>query len=74
MTYFVPSPQVVTAEGSQVIKTDLAADNGLVHVIDKVIYPLPAINLPLTLTFDKDLGSVGLLIYQGNLTVALSSE
>ena len=56
------------------IKTDLAADNGLVHVIDKIIFPLPAMNLPLTLTFDKDLGSVGLLIYQGNLTVALSSE
>ena len=68
------SPQVVTAEGSQVIKTDLTADNGLVHVIDKVIYPLPATNLPLTLTFDKDLGSLAYLILQGNLTMALSSE
>ena len=56
------------------IKTDLAADNGLVHIIDKVIYPLPATNLPLTLTFDKDLGSVAYLIYQSNLTQALSSE
>ena len=56
------------------IKTDLTADNGLVHVIDKVIYPLPATNLPLTLTFDKDLGSVAYLILQGSLTMALSSE
>ena len=68
------SPQVVTAEGSQVIKTDLTADNGLVHVIDKVIYPLPATNLPLTLTFDKDLGSVAYLILQCSLTMALSSK
>jgi len=66
--------QVVTAEGSAVVKTDLVADNGLVHVIDKVIYPLPVTNLPLTLTFDKELGSLAYLIYQAKLTEALANS
>nr|KAG5702231.1 hypothetical protein BaRGS_030586 [Batillaria attramentaria] len=65
---------VVTAEGALISRTDLDADNGVVHVIDKVIYPLPLYNLPLTMTFDKDLGSLAYMIYQARLTEALSNE
>ncbi|KAK7490619.1 hypothetical protein BaRGS_00018222 [Batillaria attramentaria] len=66
--------RVVTAEGALISRTDLDADNGVVHVIDKVIYPLPLYNLPLTMTFDKDLGSLAYMIYQARLTEALSNE
>ena len=33
--------QVVTASGAPVIKTDLQASNGVVHIIDQVMYPIP---------------------------------
>ncbi|KAK3691025.1 hypothetical protein RRG08_049332 [Elysia crispata] len=66
--------KVVTAQGSRVIKADLPASNGVVHVIDRLIYPVPALNLPLVLTFDKDLSSLGYLLYQANLISNFSEQ
>ncbi|XP_076448454.1 transforming growth factor-beta-induced protein ig-h3-like [Babylonia areolata] len=65
---------VVTAEGSAVIRTDLAADNGIVHVIDKVIYPLPSQNIPIVLTFEPHLSSLAYLIFESTLTDTLAGE
>ncbi|GFO43992.1 transforming growth factor-beta-induced protein ig-h3-like [Plakobranchus ocellatus] len=64
--------KVVTAQGSVVSKANLRASNGVVHVIDKVIYPIPSLNIPLFLTFDKDLNNLGFLAYKANLITKLS--
>jgi len=66
---------VVTAEGSVVTKTDLPADNGVVHVLDKVIFPLPTLNLPLTMTFNPDdLSNLAYMVYTANLIDSLTSN
>lgn len=31
----------MTASGSPIVKVDLVASNGVVHIIDRVIYPIP---------------------------------
>ncbi|XP_012942324.2 transforming growth factor-beta-induced protein ig-h3-like [Aplysia californica] len=59
--------QVITAEGSVVSKPDLKASNGVVHVIDKVLYPVPTMSVPILLTFDKDLNNLGFLAFQAKL-------
>ncbi|KAL8559200.1 hypothetical protein ACOMHN_048447 [Nucella lapillus] len=65
---------VVTAEGSPLTHTDLAADNGIVHVINRVVYPLPSHTLPITLTFDPELSSLAYIIYQAVMVDTLAGS
>ncbi|GFS06126.1 transforming growth factor-beta-induced protein ig-h3-like [Elysia marginata] len=64
----------ILAQGSHVTKADLLASNGIVHVIDRVIYPVPSLSIPLILTFDKDLNNLGYLVYQANLISKFSEQ
>ncbi len=36
------NPKALTVGGAKIVKTDIAADNGVIHVIDRVIMPKPA--------------------------------
>ncbi|KAL3847710.1 hypothetical protein ACJMK2_018607 [Sinanodonta woodiana] len=45
--------KLLTAEGSSVIVPDKTADNGVVHVVDRVLYPVPLTNLPVLIAMLK---------------------
>lgn len=58
---------LVTA-GGNIIKThDIPAANGFVQVLDKIIYPLPTLTIPVEMTFAKDLTNMAYLILQAGL-------
>ncbi|GFS25535.1 hypothetical protein ElyMa_001689700 [Elysia marginata] len=58
--------RVSRAQGSHVTKADLQASNGIIHVIDRVIYPVSTLSIPLILTFDMDLNNLGYLVFEAN--------
>ncbi|KAK2712713.1 hypothetical protein QYM36_011411 [Artemia franciscana] len=42
----------ITADGAQVIKPDVRASNGIIHVVDRVLYPIPETAIPSVLIND----------------------
>jgi len=59
--------KAVTINGKKVMKADLTAANGVVHVLEGVIYPVATMSVPVLLTFDKDLNNMGYLVWQSGL-------
>ena len=45
-------------DGAQIILADQNATNGVIHVIDKVMYPLPTGKIPLTLAGMKNISTL----------------
>ncbi|XP_064633604.1 transforming growth factor-beta-induced protein ig-h3-like [Lineus longissimus] len=45
--------KVITATGSPVVKADQNATNGVIHVIDRVMYPIPVYDIVATLQVDQ---------------------
>ena len=43
---------VVTVNGKQVVQADLKASNGVIHVVEQVIYPLATANIAQLVTSD----------------------
>ena len=40
--FFLFSQGIITINGKRIKKTDIVADNGVIHMMDDVIYPFPA--------------------------------
>ncbi|KAL3853349.1 hypothetical protein ACJMK2_016897 [Sinanodonta woodiana] len=66
--------QVITADGSQVINPNQNATNGVIHVVDKVLYPLPDNNIPQYVAFSPELSTLLYCVLQGQLTDVLSGQ
>ncbi|CAL1530997.1 unnamed protein product [Lymnaea stagnalis] len=73
-TNIYKSGQVVTAEGSVVTKADIQADNGIVHIIDRVMYPIPTQSIPVALNLNNATSTIGYLILKADLVTALSAQ
>merc|ERR1712179_259836 len=48
---------VVTADGSPVVMADQNATNGVIHVVDRVLFPIPVGDIPAELSMRKDVFS-----------------
>lgn len=46
--------KVVTADGSPVVMVDQNATNGVIHVVDRVLFPVPIMNIPAEVTRQKE--------------------
>lgn len=44
--------QVVTVNGARVVKPDIQATNGIIHVVDRVLFPVPEADIYNTLRKD----------------------
>ena len=58
--------------GAEVTLTDQNATNGVVHVIDKVMFPLPLGAIPQTVGDNSELSTFLYAVAQANLTDALN--
>jgi len=45
--------QLITAEGSPVVMPNQNASNGVIHVVDRVLFPIPIGNIPEVVTAEK---------------------
>ena len=63
---------MVTVDGAQVLLADQNATNGIINVIDKVMYPLPSGKIPLTLAGMKNLSTLVFAAASAQLVGALS--
>lgn len=45
--------QLITAEGSPVVMPNQNASNGVIHVVDRVLFPIPLKNIPEQLTMER---------------------
>ena len=66
--------QTVTVNGAKVIVPDQNASNGVIHVIDKVLFPLPTGNIPQTVGGRSDLSTLLYAVGQANLTDTLNGK
>ena len=44
--------QVITVNGARVVKPDIEATNGVIHIIDRVLFPVPQADIYNTLKTD----------------------
>ena len=71
---FVMYFQVVTIDGAEVTLVDQNATNGVIHVIDKVMYPLPTGRIPLTVASTPSLSTLLYAVTQARLAEALNGS
>ncbi|XP_041459822.1 transforming growth factor-beta-induced protein ig-h3-like isoform X1 [Lytechinus variegatus] len=65
---------VKTASGSPITKFDLTASNGIVHIIDRVMYPIPTgSNLARYFELEPKYSSLYSALETANLTLAIST-
>ena len=69
MIYF---SQTVTVDGAEVTLADQNATNGVIHVIDKVMYPLPTGRIPMILAGMKNLSTLVFAAASAQLIGALN--
>ncbi|XP_030847696.1 transforming growth factor-beta-induced protein ig-h3 [Strongylocentrotus purpuratus] len=65
--YARDSKKMITVNGARVVDADRKASSGLIHVVDKVIYPLPVGNVMETLDDNKAFSMVVDLLKQAGL-------
>nr|AAB32327.1 HLC-32 [Echinoidea] len=65
--YARDSKKMITANGARVVEADRKASSGLIHVVDKVIYPLPVGNVMETLADNPAFSMVVDLLKQAGL-------
>ena len=46
--------KVVTVNGARVLRTDISATNGMIHLVDRVIFPVPQADIYNTLKADPE--------------------
>merc|ERR1712179_237999 len=64
---------VVTADGSPVVMADQNATNGVIHVVDRVLFPIPVGDIPAELSMRKDVFSTLLeAVTKANLGATLN--
>lgn len=65
---------MITADGAEVAIADQNATNGVIHVIDKVLYPLPTGRIPTVVAEMPSLSNLLYAVTQGNLVEALNGK
>lgn len=68
------SGATVTVNGKKVIKADVPASNGIVHVIDEVIQPIPTGNIAAVASGDPNFSTLVDLVVKAGLAETLSDE
>ena len=68
------SLQIATATGSRVIAVDNFASNGVIHVIDRVMFPLPVGTLPEVSSTFPQLSTLVRLVDSAELREAFSGK
>ena len=48
----VQQQQVITVNGARVVRPDIKATNGIIHIVDRVIFPVPQADIYNTLKND----------------------
>ncbi|XP_070536778.1 transforming growth factor-beta-induced protein ig-h3-like [Ptychodera flava] len=67
--------KVYTVSGAKVFKPDYECTNGLIHIVKKVIYPIPTgINIAEFFSVDPRFSMLNQLLQKVNLTSALATE
>ncbi|XP_071788187.1 periostin-like isoform X1 [Asterias amurensis] len=67
--------KTVTATGAPIIHPDLQASNGIVHIINKVMFPIPmGVNMPDFLKKDPRFSLLFSFLTKANLTGALATD
>jgi transforming growth factor-beta-induced protein len=64
----------VTVDGAKVVMADQNATNGVIHVIDKVMFPLPSADIPTTVAADKELSTLLTAVKEGQLAGPLAGN
>merc|ERR1712198_233039 len=67
-------PGFVTVNGKRVTKADLKADNGVIHMVSDVIYPLPTGNIAEVVTGDERFSTLLAAVGAAGLAETLSGE
>ncbi|XP_078610829.1 periostin-like [Branchiostoma floridae x Branchiostoma japonicum] len=62
-----PSTNTITADGSPVSKTDNKASNGVVHVVDQVLYPFPSLSVDAEISHNKNLSVLNEAVEKADL-------
>ncbi|XP_066292146.1 protein sll1483-like [Branchiostoma lanceolatum] len=70
--YDASEPTVITAEGAPVTNPDKTADNGVVHVISQVMYPLPMGTVVDIAVGNKDFSTLVTAVSKAGLVATLS--
>lgn len=50
---FICNFQLITADGSPVVMPNQNASNGVIHVVDRVLFPIPLKNIPEQVTMER---------------------
>ncbi|XP_013415927.1 transforming growth factor-beta-induced protein ig-h3 [Lingula anatina] len=66
--------KVITASGCEVILPDQNATNGVIHVVDKVLFPVPVGTIVGTAVANHDFRTLVLAVTKASLTGALSAK
>eukprot|EP00058_Branchiostoma_floridae_P021552 XP_002607042.1 hypothetical protein BRAFLDRAFT_93564 [Branchiostoma floridae] len=69
-----PSTNTITADGSLVSKPDNKASNGVVHVVDQVLYPFPSLTVDGEINNNKNLSVLKEAIEKAGLGSALDGD
>jgi len=67
-------PGFVTINGKRVTKADLKADNGVIHMVSDVIYPIPAGNIAEVVTGDERFSTLLAAVGAAGLAETLSGD
>lgn len=71
-SYFCCSAQVITADGSPVVLADQNATNGVIHVINRVEFPIPVMDVVKTAERLSELGTLVKAVVAAGLQNTLS--
>lgn len=52
VTFCGVSQQVITVNGARLLKPDIQATNGMIHIVDRVLFPVPQADIYSTLKGD----------------------
>merc|ERR1711872_2005 len=63
----------VTVNGKRVKKADMMADNGMIHLMNSVIYPLPTANIAEAVTADARFSTLLTAVVEADLVETLST-
>jgi len=74
LKYHVLSGKVITVDGSPVVKPDQMASNGIVHLVDRVLFPIPEGTVTQLVSRQKELSTLLTAVQKANLTSALSGD
>lgn len=66
--------QVVTASGSPIVMVDQNATNGVIHVVDRVLFPIPFEDIVKVVETDPEFGTLKVAVVAAGLATALSGK